>query len=172
MSDQPRGTDWWLATDGKWYPPTFKNAGLMYYVDPTDRHGYRAAVDGCWTEHVLKSPMSLLGNRDPDGATLLANVPVPVRARELDQGAASASAAVGSGQSADGVGVTLEFIGWLALVLSIVGGLVVARNGEPALGIAILIGGCIQSLVLVGFARVIRYTRETALLLRMAVDDR
>jgi hypothetical protein len=33
MADRPRGDDWWLASDGKWYPPELSSQPLAYQGD-------------------------------------------------------------------------------------------------------------------------------------------
>lgn len=179
MSDtqQPDGS--WQATDGKWYPRCFWVNNDQYYADPSGRHGYRMAEEGRWTEYVMKNSHGLRRRTDPEGAVLLAEVPVPVPLLSVDEAEAipgqgtSTSPTVSSDQ--EGISLALEVIGWIAILLSIIGGFAIGANasvnGEAVtFGFVFAGAGTIQGLLLVGFGRVIRYAKEITTLLKQAVE--
>jgi hypothetical protein len=76
----------------------------------------------------------------------------------------------------DAIADGLEVFGWLGLVGSIVIGIAfVAWAGSeaesPGLGLLLGFAGLMQSLLVVGFARIIRYTKQSADLLQIAVQQ-
>lgn len=52
MADRPRDDDWWLASDGKWYPPELRPDSPDWDRDPTDTTGGGVALSGALTNAV------------------------------------------------------------------------------------------------------------------------
>ena len=46
MSDQSQGPGWWLASDGRWYPPEAVPAGTPTWTSPPPGYGYAYGPTG------------------------------------------------------------------------------------------------------------------------------
>lgn len=73
----------------------------------------------------------------------------------------------------DSVGTLLQVAGWILLALSaiVLAITVYDTDTDAGIGLAIGFGGIVQSLLLIGFGRMVTYMKATALLLAEAVDQ-
>jgi hypothetical protein len=160
--------------------------GWDWYPDPTGRHPYRALEDGAWTDLVSSKPGGHY-RPDHDGGTLARAEYAELAARYAATAVAASplgeqepviEAAVKT-ESEDAVGLALEFLGWAAIAVAVVAGIVLINQSRGAnsttpgsLGWLVAFGGSIQGLLLVALGRLVRYLRATALLLGRVVQQR
>lgn len=168
--------------------------GHILGADPTGRYRFRAIHKGkFWTQWVtneLTSPLT----RDMKGARKCRPVLTPDLDRLISilpgEEVPKPEARSKSVQSVDAVAMFLEVVGWIGVALSVIGGISLFASAggsgfqepdEAARAAAVVVGllGAIQSLLIVGFGRMINYLseltssqRRATALLQQAVDDR
>lgn len=93
MSDTPNGTDWWLASDGKWYPPSSTPAWSPPGHPPPSRSLSRWLQGAWWSTAVLGAATAATAWTARDAASVWADDPTLRHAldwEDLDVGAVGA----------------------------------------------------------------------------------
>lgn len=168
--------------------------GHVLGADPTGRYQFRAIHKGkFWTQWVtneLTSPLT----RDMKGARQCRPVLTPDLDRLISilpvEDVSKVQSKAQSGPPVDAVAFFLEVVGWIGAALSVIGGIVLFASASShgfeetdaaaqVAAVAIGLLGVIQSLIIVGFGRMIKYLSEltssqgrATALLQQAVDDR
>lgn len=154
--------------------------GRKFFEDPSGRHPFRAVEYGKWSP-LVSDGSKVFARRDPEGAKLLAEKDEPVpntgwrpSHRTADAVSPELESRV-SVSGSSGVSSALVAVGWIGLVLAIVAGLLIvaeANNSsyyssgpDASVGWFVAIAGSLQSLLLIGFARILVFTKATAVLL-------
>ena len=84
MSDAYEGPGWWMASDGRWYPPADAVAGIATETAAPAKTSPEAVLD-------LRGPQPVVDLRESDGAAALAAVPEIGEAVEVRTEAGGAS---------------------------------------------------------------------------------
>lgn len=163
--------------------------GRRFVRDPSGRHSFRAVERGQWSPWVTDGK-GRIARRDPEGARILQEHGTPVPEHSTPY-AASAQATAPPRRNPregrvealgkSGVANALEVIGVLGIIVSVIAGIVIVADAssydpyssgpDASLGWFVGIAGTVQSLLLLGFAKVLVFTKATAMLLAENLDE-